>query len=106
MCALAGNLMRRTTTSPALVGSPTRAAIWIPLGKAGLSFQVSVSGMTLVNFMASCAIAVLANAIKAAATKNFFMLASSKTWRASPDHPSYGFLRADQQRLEAGFSLM
>jgi hypothetical protein len=43
-----------------------------------LSFQVSVSGVTLVNFMASCAIAELANAIKAAATKNLFMLTSSQ----------------------------
>src|SRR5437867_3512143 len=67
--------MRRTTTSPAFVGSPTRVAIRIPFGKAGLSFQASASGVTLVK--ACCAIAEHANAIEAAATKDFFMLTSS-----------------------------
>src|SRR2546426_1109776 len=67
--------MRRTTTSPVFVGSPTSVAIRIPFGKAGLSFQASASGVTLVK--ACCAIAELANAIKAAATKDFFILASS-----------------------------
>src|SRR5437762_7414440 len=69
--------MRRTTTSPTFVGSPTRVAIRIPFGKAGLSFHASASGVTLVK--ACCAIAELANTIRAAATKNFFMLASSPT---------------------------
>src|SRR2546428_13884853 len=67
--------MRRTTPSPVFVGSPTSVAIRMPFGKAGLSFHASASGVTLVK--ACCAIAELANAIKAAATKDVFMLTSS-----------------------------
>src|SRR4051794_1505975 len=63
--------MRKTTASPALVGSPTRVAIWTPLGKAGLSFHVSASGATCVCL--SCAIAEHETAIKAAAIKSFFI---------------------------------
>src|SRR5712692_1888013 len=40
--------------------------------KTGCSFHVNSSGLT--TFMASCAIAELAIAINAAATKNFFIL--------------------------------
>src|SRR3954464_8264982 len=63
--------MRMTTTSPALVGSPTRVVIWTPLGKAGLSFHVSASGASCVCL--SCAIAEHETAIKAAAIKSFFI---------------------------------
>src|SRR5262249_7479758 len=60
MPAFRGNLIRKTTTSPAFVGSPTRVAIWTPLGKAGFSFHVSASGVTRVGV--SCAIAGSENA--------------------------------------------
>ena len=43
---MAGNLMRKTTVSPAFVGSPTRVASWTPFGNAGLSFQITASGVT------------------------------------------------------------
>jgi hypothetical protein len=39
----------------------------------GFSFQVSASGFTTIPFMASCANAEPANAIKPAKIRNFFM---------------------------------
>src|SRR5213078_4045301 len=92
--------MRRTTTSPVFVGSPTSVAIRIPFGKAGLSFHASASGVTLVK--ACCAIAELANAIKAAATKDVFMLTSSPIGRGVPDqttragYPMFGAWKGPQ----------
>jgi hypothetical protein len=40
--------MRKTTVSPAFVWSPTRVATWTPFGNAGLSFQITASGVTWV----------------------------------------------------------
>ena len=64
--------MRWTTTSPAFEGSPTKVAIWTSFGKAGLFFQVKLSGINLVSV--SCATAGIESAIKLiVATRSFFM---------------------------------
>src|ERR1700704_1772253 len=85
--------MRRTTASPAFVGSPTRVATWTPFGNAGLSFHITASGVTWVCL--SCAIPELANAIKAAATKScfFMLLTPCQTFGQPYQHPQSRSLR-------------
>src|SRR5215204_5623185 len=64
--------MRRTTASPVFDGSPTRVATWTPFGNAGLSFQITVSGVTWVCL--SCARPEFTKASKAATAKNGFLI--------------------------------
>jgi hypothetical protein len=61
--------MRKTTTSPAFVGSPTSVASWTPLGKAGFSFHASASGVTRVGVF--CAVAGSESTAKLVIAKSF-----------------------------------